>query len=93
MSGVRPVKVTELAVEEATLGPVLPTNKLGPPAELLSPYVYAPAPEPVSHVTVKPVLVKPVIGDAGKVGAAGEVPALVKVSEAVDKVREGFTNR
>jgi hypothetical protein len=73
---VRPAKVTEFAVEEATLGPGAAPNKFGP-AGTLRLYVYAPAPEPAFQLTVKPVLVKPLTGDAGKLGAAGEVPAVV----------------
>jgi hypothetical protein len=40
---------------------------------------------------VNPVLVRVVIGDAGKLGAEGEVPAVVRLSEANDKVSELFT--
>ena len=73
----RPVNVTELAVEEAILGPGAAPSTLVPPDVKLRLCVYAPAPVPASQVRVKPVVVKLLIGDAGKVGAAGEVPAVV----------------
>jgi hypothetical protein len=74
---VRPVNVTDVAVEDDTLGPGAGPSTFIPPDIKLRLYVYAPAPEPAFKMTVNPVLVKPLIGDAGKVGAEGEVPAAV----------------